>query len=162
MSNVEEVVEPTGDEIIPKELAIRIAQSKALVMLSEDDSGVLTMQPMIPGGDYQPEVVKSHAYVDALLNEHPNIVNALNGNPTDAIRYRAIREYAVIGNEDEARFHKITEMLGRLNEEGDLPEEGKRKPADFDRYADFLALAIQETAPEPSRIYVPSKGVKLH
>lgn len=132
----------------PLAVAKQIAESDVIVLIDQTTEGPLIMQPLVRGREYSPGTIKAHAYVDALYREHENILRRVNGVPTDSMRYLALRDFAVLGTTDKARFEVVSDMLQQFEESGSIPAEDKRTAADFEKMANFLVQAMFETEPK--------------
>lgn len=145
---IEKVVESAAPGELPASLVAEIAQAGAIIILGEDDKGALTMRGTVPGGAFEPTTYAPHAFVQAVYDNYQDLVARVNGKITDAGRYRALRDFAVMAQVDKPRFEAVNAMLQKFEEGGAVPAETERTAADHDKFAEFLALAIQETEPD--------------
>jgi hypothetical protein len=135
---------------LPADLVARIMLADVLVLIgsSEENDQALKVQTILPGGLFQPTLIASHAYANALNVEHPNILARVRGEPTDAQRFEALRAFACLAGTDNERFEKINAGLQSFEEaEGLADEATTRTPDDFNRIADFVIQALIETEP---------------
>lgn len=146
---------------IPAQLAAAILAADVLILIgsSETDDMEIVVKQVYAGGVADPEHVASHAYAHAALLAHNDLVRAVRGEPTDAMRYQALRDFAVLGSSDKPRFEAVNNMLQQFEEESGLPPEEQRKVADFDAVANFLVQAMIET--EPVTIETPAPVIEL-
>lgn len=124
-----------------------IEASQALVLIGIADDETLVVKHTITGGKYEPGSNKAHAFLSAIVVDHENLLHMVNGRINDAARFRALREFADLGRTDPDRFNVINAMLNEYELSGELKPEKEREPADYDKMANFLAYAIQETVP---------------
>lgn len=142
---------------LPKELTEAIMASDVMILIasSETQDQALTVRQVYATGLAEPGHIASHAYAKAVRDAHPDLLKTVRGEPTDALRYQALREFAVLGSTDADRFVKINTMLQRFEEttaEGDAADQAG---ANHDNVADFLIHALLETAP-PAATQQPS------
>lgn len=145
---VKQVVQGNEQGDLPVEMIEEIKAAGAVLMIGLQDGPKgqsLTVVPSIAGGQFTPETNAVHAYVQAVVDEHVNLIRRVNGVPTDGDRYRALRDFAVLAATDKSRFERINEQFQKLEES--LPPPDQRAPADHDQVADFLAFAILESEP---------------
>lgn len=135
--------------VLPPELVELLLNADAVVTISasENEDGRLVMQTIVATGKFQPETIKAHAYVQGIYDEHSNILARMHGQPTDAMRYQAQREFALMASADNARFEVINGMVQEFEDSGALAPDAERKGEDFDKLADFLLAMVRETAP---------------
>jgi hypothetical protein len=135
---------------LPADFLERLAAADVVVLIgsSESQDKELTMHTILPGGLFDPEHILSHAYTHALHGEHVDLVRKVRGLPTDAMRYRALAEFAALAGTDPERFEKINEAMHAFElAEGLADDETTRTRADFDRIADFIMQSMLETEP---------------
>lgn len=131
---------------LPAPFVERLKSADVVILVSSSETGGLVMQPVIAGGMYAPETVKSHAYVEAIYQEHANLLRRVNGEPSDSQRYQAAREFTVLSGTDPERFERVNAMLMQFEE--DNPTAGEHPTEkEADNMADFLVYALAETAP---------------
>lgn len=150
---VERVIRENGEKPgeLPAELIASVQRAEALLFIYAGEDGVLRVQGTVKGGNYQPGQVASHAYMAAVYSEHGYLLDVVNGRINDALRYRALRDFAMLANVDPARFEVVSGMLHQFEESENLADEKKRTEADFVRIADFMVHALLETDPaEPT------------
>lgn len=145
---IEQVVEASAPGQLPAQLLREIQSAEALIMVSLNEQGALVIRPTVPGREFNPEHDPVHAFVQQVIQEHHNLVAGMQGKITDTLRYRALRDFAVMAQADKPRFEQINGMLQKFEEGGTVPAEAARTAADHDKFAEFLALAIQETEPD--------------
>lgn len=127
---------------------IGLADVVVLIGSSEENDLALKIETIIPGGLFNPERVASHAYAQVLVGMNEDVLAIVRGEPTDATRYRALRDFGALAGTDPERFEKINEGLHAYElAEGLADEATTRKPEDFDRIADFVMQALIETNP---------------
>jgi hypothetical protein len=132
---------------LPRELAEAILASDVTILITSDDGAeqALTVQTVYALGLPQPERIASHAYANAVRDSHDDLLRTVRGEPTDAQRYLAFREFACMEKSDPARFSQIDAMLVRF-ERAHLEEADKGTPDYMDKIAGFLVHALLETA----------------
>jgi hypothetical protein len=145
---IEQIFEGAGPGQLPAQLVKEIMAAEALLMVSLNEQGTLVIRPTVPGREFNPQHDPVHAFVQQVITEHHNLVAGMQGKITDTLRYRALRDFAVMAQADKPRFEKINAMLQKFEEGGAVPAESARTAADHDKFAEFLALAIQETEPD--------------
>lgn len=125
-----------------------IAQPEAIIHLGIDDKGSLTVSGLF-ANEFAPASNIAHAFMQMVRDEHDYLMSRVLGRYTDADRFRALRDFAVIGNTDPARFEVVNELLQKFEEKSGMdPAQGKRSEADFVKMANFLCHAMIETKPE--------------
>jgi hypothetical protein len=135
---------PAGE--LPPAFVAELARADAVLVIGSSETKALSMRPIIAGGEYQPEQVASHALVAAIVADFDNLVRAVKGEPTDAQRFDALRQFTLMPQADCERFERINGMMQQYEE--DNPQAGESPTqAEFERYADFLVHALIETAP---------------
>ena len=137
---------------LPADFLERLAASDVVILIgsSESKDQELSMHTILPGGLFAPETILSHAYAHALHGEHVDLVRKVRGLPTDAMRYRALAEFAGLAGTDPERFEKINEAMHAFElAEGLADEDTNRTREDFDRIADFIMQSLLETEPVP-------------
>lgn len=137
----------TTEQAAQDSLNEHIEAASALIIIGIDEDGVLRIEPTIKGLAYEPGSNKAHAYLSAVVSDHDNLLHIVNGRINDAARFRALRDFAVLKTTDPERFEVINGMLNKYETSGELKPEAEREAADFDKVANFLAYAIQETVP---------------
>jgi hypothetical protein len=145
-----EVIRPEAvPSYLPKELTEAILASDVTILIasSEDKEQRLSVRQVYATGLAQPEYVASHAYAKAIHDAHPDLLKAVRGEPTDAQRYRALREFAVLASQFPSRFEAVNAMLQRFEETSMAEDAAECTAIDHDRMADFLIHALLETAP---------------
>jgi len=140
-----EVVQGEGE--LPAELIEQIQAADAILFIGMREDGVLNVQGTVKGGVFRPEQDKSHAYVAAIYAENAYLLDVVNGRTTDAGRFRALRDFAVLANTDPARFEVVNGMLSSFELDENMPPETQRTAADHNTFADFLVFALAETEP---------------
>lgn len=149
MQDQQDVVQKVvhGDGELPAELLACVQRADALLFIDTGEDGALRVQGTVKGGIYQPEQVAAHAYMAAVYSEHGHLLDVVNGRYTDALRFRALRDFAILANVDPARFEKVSGMLHQFEESENLADEKLRTEADFVKIADFMVHALLETDP---------------
>lgn len=158
---------PTQDENraqdanFPDALAQQILAADVIIMIgsSETNENALIVKQVYASGEADPEHRASHAYAHAALVAHDDLVRTVRGEPTDAHRYRALRDFAMLATTDKPRFEAVNSMLHQFEEETGVPAEDKRVAADHDAVADFLAQALIET--EYVMVETPAPALEL-
>lgn len=145
----------------PAALAQQILAADVIILIgsSETNDNALTVKQVYASGEADPEHVASHAYAHAALQAHPDLLRTVRGEPTDAHRYRALRDFAMLATTDKPRFEAVNSMLHQFEEETGVPDEDKRVAADHDAVADFLAQALIET--EYVMVETPAPALEL-
>lgn len=140
-------VPETGE--LPADFLERLAASDVVILVgsSESQDQELTMHTILPGGLFDPERILSHAYAHALQGEHVDLVRKVHGQPTDAMRFRALRAFGQLFRTDVARFEQINEALQAFEESEGLADEAARTDEDYNRIADFILQSLLETEP---------------
>jgi hypothetical protein len=154
---------------LPADFLERLAASDVVILIgsSESKDQELSMHTILPGGLFDPGHVLSHAYAEALHGEHVDLVRKVRGLPTDAMRYRALAEFAGLAATDPERFERINEGMHAFElAEGLAGEETTRTREDYDRIADFILQSLIETepaeqAPEADGLEAPTAGIIL-
>jgi hypothetical protein len=138
----------TVPSYLPKELTEAILASDVTILLasSETKDQAMTVRYVYATGLAQPEYVASHAYAKAVQDSHQDLLRMVRGEPTDAQRYRAFRDFSNMESTDPERYQQIDAMLVRFEEEN--PDDDKNGSAEYsDKVADFLVHALFETTP---------------
>lgn len=133
---------------LPQEVATAILGSSALLVLRQNDAGELVMNATVMEGAFLPETNIAHAFVAQVYAEFKNLTAGVHNGTTDAMRYRGMRDFALLANTDEARFEALNAMLQAFEEDNGYTEADKRSAADCDAIADFMCLALAETEPK--------------
>jgi hypothetical protein len=134
---------PAGQ--LPPAFVAELARADAVLVIGSSETKALSMRPII-ANEYQPDQVASHALVAAILADFDNLVRAVKGEPTDAQRFNALREFALMPQTDRERFERVNRMMQQYEEDNQQAGESPTQ-AEFERYADFLVHALIETAP---------------
>lgn len=132
----------------PEGLIEKIAAADVLILIgsSEQQERALSVQTILASPTFEPGQIASHAYAHAVQQAHQQLVRAVRGEPTDALRYQALRDFAILASKDPQRFASVNEMLQRFEQHGEIPEDPlERASVDHDRMADFLIHALAET-----------------
>lgn len=137
-----------GPEGLPPHLLEHIRAADVIVTIgsSEEDDRALFVRHLYAGGIKAPQEIASHAYATAIEQAHDDLVRQVRGEPTDAQRYRALREFATLASSDHDRFDKVNTMVQQFEDAEMAEDPAKRTGADHDRMADFLVHALAETA----------------
>lgn len=120
-------------------------------MISQDSNSVLSMTAHYQGEHFQPDMIKTHAALDVIGKGWNDIVAQINGQFTDADRYRALLAFAMLGQEgkgDAARFDAINAILQDYDEHNGLTD-GPRTPEEFRASSDLVIRALIETETAP-------------
>lgn len=119
-----------------------------IVMFQQDDEAKLTMSAHFQGERYQPANIKTHAALDILSQNWPDMVKQIEGGATDADRYRALLAYSMLGQSEETRqrFEAISAIL-QAHEEDKGQTDGPRTADEFRESSDVLIQALIETTP---------------
>lgn len=132
---------------LPQEVIDAIAGANALIVLRTNEHGQLVMNATVMEGAYLPETNVAHAFVAQVYAEYPNLTAGLHNQTTDAMRYRAMRDFAMLANSDAARFEVVNAMLQNFEETSGFTDASTRTVAASDAIADFLCFALAETEP---------------
>lgn len=139
---------PTNAPAAPAEQMLAMLRgAEAAVFIETDSDNALTIRAVTTSGNYDPQHNASHAFVAAIQLEHGHLMDVVNGRYTDALRFRALRDFAVLANVDPARFEIVSSMLHAYEESESLADEKLRTEADFVKIADFMVHALLETDP---------------
>lgn len=130
-----------------KQLLAMLRSAEAAVFIETNGAGELVIRAVVVVGEYNPGGDPVHAYVAAIQSEHGHLLDVVNGRYTDALRFRALRDFAVLANVDPARFEVVSSMLHRYEESENLADEKLRTEADFVKIADFMVQALLATDP---------------
>lgn len=124
-----------------------LGQAEAAIFIHTKDGNTITIQAVATSGEFEPDTNLAHAYVHAFQGEHQHLLDLVNGRQNDAVRFRALREFAMLGRGDPERFQKVNGMLYEFEESRGLANEANRSEQDYTDIADFIVLALVETAP---------------
>lgn len=139
------ITEPV--QVPAEQLLAMLRGAEAAVFIEVDGAGQLKIRAVTTTGNYDPEHVASHAYVATIHSEHGYLLDVVNGRYTDALRFRALRDFAILANVDPKRFEVVSSMLHAYEESENLADEKARTEADFVKIADFMCHALLETDP---------------
>jgi hypothetical protein len=87
-------------------------------------------------------------FLAAVHEERGLLMELASGGVTDADRYRALRDYALLRTLDPGRFLKITMALDQHEQEQKVDLEAIADPADYDQYVTQLIKQLAETDPD--------------
>jgi len=124
-----------------------LRSAESAIFVEVDATGALLIRCVTTRGEYQPETDAADAYVAAVKSEHQHLIDVVNGRTTDAGRFRALRDFAVLANTDKERFEVVNGMLSSFELDENMPPETQRTAADHNTFADFLMFALAETEP---------------
>lgn len=135
------------DGTLPANVSEAIREAEVLILIGSANMGTaLSVKQVYASGTPNPDMIASHAYAEAARQAHGDLLRQAMGEPTNAQRYIAFREFATMVEVDEGRFETINTMLLKF-ETDNLDENDKGKPDYMDRVADFLVHALRETTP---------------
>lgn len=133
---------------LPDDITAAAKRADAILFITRTGDGEHMSMSASTLGIYQPETNIAHAYVHQVYAEHANLIAAVHGKVTDAMRYRGMREFALLAGADPGRFEVVNAMLQNFEEVNKLADEKARTATDYDAIADFIVFALAETAPQ--------------
>jgi hypothetical protein len=130
---------------IPQALLGRITAADALLLITITDDGKMEIAGVPKHPPFNPGLDASHALLQVIQDEYPNLVAKVAGEITDADRYRALRAFASLAHTNKDQFERVNAMFKDFEET--LPPDAERTSADFDQIANFMVHALVETMP---------------
>ena len=152
--------------MLPKELAEHLKASDAILFINRDERGGTVVKPVTPLGAFDVENNAAHLLTAVILAELPNLQASANGDWTDADRYQALREFALLGSTDKDRFEAINRSLKEYEEQHSINLAAPNEPETYDAYANFIADAVLVTHPDdvaeqPKELVIPGSRIIL-
>lgn len=122
-----------------------------IVKFTVDDKETLQMEAHFQGEKFSPSTVKTHAALQVLSENWNDLVQKINGNFTDADRFRGLKEFALLASSDDAeekaRFNLINDQLQKYEENRGFVK-GPRCDQDYIDITNFLLHQLAETRPK--------------
>lgn len=131
---------------MPANHVAEIAQPEAIIHLGISEKGALTIAGLY-GGVFNPGQNVAHAFMQMVEQEHDYLMSRVLGRLTDADRYRALSDFAMLANTDKPRFEAVNGMIQNFEDSKNIPPENLRGAVDHMTMANFIFHALLETAP---------------
>lgn len=152
--------------MLPQALANHLKQSDVILFINRDEHGATVIKPVTPLGAFDIENNAAHLLAAVVMHEMPNLQASANGDWTDADRYQALREFALLGNTDKDRFEAVNRALKEYETANSVNLAGAADPETYDAYANFLADAVLVTHPDdvaeqPKELVIPGSRIIL-
>lgn len=134
--------------MLPAKLAEHLKQSDVILFISSTAEGRAVVKPVVPAELYDPENNPAHMLAAVIVHELPNLQASANGDWTDADRYQALREFAMLAVTDKDRFEAINRGIQEYEEKHGVNLAAPNEPEAYDAYANFIADAVLVTHPD--------------
>lgn len=159
--------QPTTDTVmLPAALAAHLKGADIVLFITRDEHGAAVVKPVTPLGAFDVEHNAAHLLAAVIMHELPNLQASANGDWTDADRYQALRQFALLANTDKDRFEAVNRAIKEYEESNGVNLAAPNDPETYDAYANFIADAVLVTDPadvaeQPKELVIPGSRLIL-
>lgn len=152
--------------MLPQAMADHLKQSDITLFIFRDENGAAAVKPVTLLGQFDIENNAAHLLAAVIMAELPNLQASANGDWTDADRYQALRQFALLGANDKDRFEAVNRALKEYEESNGINLAAANEPETYDAYANFLCDVLLVTHPDdvaeqPKELVIPGSRIIL-
>lgn len=158
---------PAGDTVmLPQALAEHLKQSDVILFINRDENGAAVVKPVTPYASFDIENNAAHLLAAVIMSQLPDLQASANGDWTDADRYQALRQFALLAITDKDRFEAINKGIQEYESVNGVNLAAAGDPETYDAYANFIADAVLVTHPDdvaeqPKELVIPGSKIIL-